>query len=67
MFSYDNVVNFYRTNFALIQHHKYSVTELENMIPWERYVYIDLLADFIKKQEQDRRDREAAMRAKRRK
>ncbi len=65
MFSYDNILNFYKTNFALIQHHKYSLAELENMIPWEKYVYLDLLSDFLKKQEQDRRDREAAMRARR--
>lgn len=63
MFGYDNAVNHYKTNFAMVQHHKYSLTELEAMIPWERYVYIDLLSDFIKKQEQDRRDREAAARA----
>lgn len=66
MFGYDDIMNFYKTNFALIQHHKYSLAELENMIPWEKYVYLDLLSEFIKKQEQDRRDREAAMRAKRR-
>jgi hypothetical protein len=65
MFGYDNIVNFYKTNFALMQHHKYSLAELENMIPWEKYVYIDLLSEFLKKQEQDRRDREAAMRARR--
>lgn len=63
MFGYDDIMNFYKTNFALIQHHKYSLAELENMIPWEKYVYIDLLTEFIKKQEQDRRDREAALKA----
>lgn len=66
MFSYDNIANFYKTNFALMQHHKYSLTEIENMISWEKYVYIDLLSEFLKKQEQDRRDREAAMKARRR-
>lgn len=63
MFGYDDIMNFYKTNFALMQHHKYSLAELENMVPWEKYVYLDLLADLIKKQEQDRRDREAAARA----
>lgn len=65
MFGYDGVINFYKTNFALMQHHKYSLSDLENMIPWERYVYIDLLSEFVKKQEQDRRDMEATMRARR--
>lgn len=66
MFGYESVINFYKTNFALMHHHKYSLYDLENMIPWERYVYIDLLSEFLKKQEQDRRDREAAMKARRR-
>lgn len=65
MFGYETVVNFYKTTFALMQHHKYSLAELENMIPWEKYVYIDLLSEFLRKQEQDRRDREATMKARR--
>ena len=31
-----------------MQHHKYSLTELENMVPWEREVYIKMLTDYIK-------------------
>jgi hypothetical protein len=49
-----------------MQHHKYSLTELENMIPWEKYVYIDLLTEHLRKQEQDRRDLEAAAKYKKR-
>jgi hypothetical protein len=33
-----------------MQHHKYSLTEIENMIPWEREVYVALLVDYIKKE-----------------
>jgi hypothetical protein len=33
-----------------MQHHHYSVTELENMIPWEREVYVAMLVDYIKKE-----------------
>tara|TARA_B100002019_G_scaffold293205_1_gene319350 strand:+ start:6566 stop:6739 length:174 start_codon:yes stop_codon:yes gene_type:complete len=35
--------NYYKLNFALIQYHKYSLTEIENLIPWERDVYVALL------------------------
>jgi hypothetical protein len=66
MFSYDNIMNYFKVNFALVQHHKYSLAEIENMIPWERYVYIDLLSEFLKKQEQDRRDHQAAAKYKKR-
>tara|TARA_B110000211_G_scaffold141438_1_gene161544 strand:- start:3234 stop:3374 length:141 start_codon:yes stop_codon:yes gene_type:complete len=44
----------YRNNFALMQHHKYSLTELENMIPWEREIYIGLLMEYVKEEENKR-------------
>jgi len=31
----------------MMQHHNYSLTELENMIPWEREIYIGLLINFL--------------------
>ena len=33
-----------------MQHHKYSLTELENMIPWEREIYIALLIKYIQEE-----------------
>ena len=36
----------------MMQHHKYSLTELENMIPWEREIYIGLLMQFLKEEEE---------------
>lgn len=49
---------YYRINFALLQFHKYSLTEVENMIPWERDVYVGLLKQHIEdeqlKQQQQR-------------
>jgi hypothetical protein len=35
-----------------MQHHKYSLTELENMIPWEREIYIGLLINYLKDEEE---------------
>ena len=37
-------------NFALMQHHKYSLTELDNMLPWEREIYVGLLQNWIKEE-----------------
>jgi hypothetical protein len=48
--AHESLVSYYQVNFALIQHHKYSLTELENMIPWERDVYITLLQQYIEEQ-----------------
>lgn len=59
MLGHDNLMNYYKTNFALMQHHKYSLTELESMIPWERFIYIDLLKAYLKEQEQQVRDQAA--------
>ena len=36
-----------------MQHHKYSLTELENMVPWEREIYVNMLSNYIK-EENDR-------------
>jgi len=38
----------------LLQHHKYSLTEIENLIPWERDIYVSLLVAYIK-EEQERK------------
>lgn len=41
-----------------MQHHKYSLTELENMIPWEREVYIGLLLEHLKEEKRVQREQE---------
>ena len=39
--------SYFKLNFALMKHHKYSLTEIENMIPWERDIYLGLLNQYI--------------------
>ena len=34
----------------MVQHHKYSLTELEDMMPWEREIYINLLSQHIEEE-----------------
>ena len=41
-----------------MQHHKYSLTELENMLPWEREIYIDMLIQHIKDENQKLKERD---------
>ena len=43
------------TNFNMIQHHKYSLTELDNMIPWEREIYISLLVKHVQEENERRK------------
>ncbi|NBO24541.1 MAG: hypothetical protein EBU93_04845 [Chlamydiae bacterium] len=47
---HESLANYYKTNFSLMQHHKYSIAELEEMIPFERDVYILLLSQHIEKE-----------------
>ena len=42
-----NLMNYYELNFSLMQYHKYSLTEIENMIPWERDVYVTMLQNHL--------------------
>lgn len=44
--------------FALAQHHKYSITEIENLIPFERDIYVDMLMTYLKEVEEQQRKRQ---------
>jgi len=48
--AHTNLESYYKVNFALVQHHKYSLTEIENMIPWEREVYVTLLQQYLEEE-----------------
>jgi hypothetical protein len=61
---HEKLANHFKTNFSLIQHHKWSLSEIEAMMPWERYVYIELLQEFLREEEQKARDRENELKAK---
>jgi len=45
--SHNTLGNYYTLNFSLMQYHKYSLTEIEAMIPWERELYVKMLIDYI--------------------
>ena len=51
--------SYYKVNFSLIQHHKYSLTEIENMMPWERDIYLGLLNQYV--EEENLRAQQASM------
>lgn len=54
---------YFRINFAMMQFHKYSLTELENMIPWERDIYVGLLQQHIEDENLKEKQRQAAANA----
>ena len=42
--------SYYELTFSLMQYHKYSLTELENMIPWEKEIYLAFLQQYIEEE-----------------
>jgi hypothetical protein len=63
MLGYDSLMNFFKTNFSLMQHHKYNLSDIENMMPWEKFIYVDMLNQYIKHQEDLKRDQAAQRKA----
>ena len=49
-FRYDNLKNYFETNFALMQHHNYNLEDIEHMMPWEKNIYVTLLVNYIKEE-----------------
>ena len=37
----------------MIQHHQWSLTELENMMPWEREIYAGLLVEPVEEENRE--------------
>ena len=56
--AHEDLASYYKLNFALMQHHKYSLTELENMMPWEREIYLTLLQQYIEEENLKRQQQE---------
>ena len=56
--------NYFRLNFALMQYHKYSLTEIENWMPWERDIYVGLLQQHLEEEELKRKQQQAQANAK---
>jgi hypothetical protein len=47
--SHNTLANYYQTNFSLMQHHKYSLSDIDGMIPWERDIYVKMLIEHLEK------------------
>lgn len=50
MLGYGSIEGTYRLNFDLLQHHKYSLNEIENLMPFERDLYVDMLIHHIEQE-----------------
>ena len=50
MLSHISLGAYYKMMFSMVQHHKYSISDLENILPYERDLYVEMLVDFIEEQ-----------------
>lgn len=55
MLCHINLGVYYRMVFELAQHHKYSISDIENLLPYERDLYFEMLVEFIKLKEEKSR------------
>ncbi len=53
MLAHTSASNYYYVTFSLAQHHGYSLNDLENLLPFELELYVQLLVDYIKQQQQE--------------
>ena len=42
--------NYYNTNFVLIHEHNFKLDELDDMLPWEREIYMTLVRDHVQEE-----------------
>ena len=49
----ESLMAYYMINFNLSLHYKYSLDELDNMIPWERKIYLAMLETHIREKNQE--------------
>lgn len=50
MLYHSSIDAFLEINFNLVHHHKWALSDIESMIPWEREVYVKYLANALEKQ-----------------
>ena len=59
LLSHNSLANYYSLVFSLAQHHKYSITEIENLMPFERDIYVAMLIDHLEKEKIKNEERAA--------
>lgn len=50
MLCHTNLAQWYEMNFAMVQHHKYNMNDLLNLLPYERELYFGMLINYIEDQ-----------------
>jgi len=51
---HDTLEGMIKSNFNLMYHHRMSLTEIDNLIPWERQVYLTLIIQEMERVKEER-------------
>jgi len=49
--------HYYNMIFSLCQHHKYSISDVEGLIPYERDLFFQMLIEYLERQKEERANR----------
>ena len=58
LLSHNTLSNYFQLNFSLIKQSGFSLTEIENMVPWEREIYVTLLKQQMDQERQAQREQQ---------
>ena len=47
---HESLANMYQINFTMMQQYKYTLSDLENMVPWEREIYTIMLIKWMEEE-----------------
>lgn len=53
-----DLASYFKLNFALLQYHKWSLSEIENMMSWERDIYVELLKQHLEEEESKQKNKQ---------
>ncbi len=49
---HESLQNHLQTNFSLMQHHNYTLSDLDFMLPYEREIYVNMLIKYLEEEKQ---------------
>lgn len=52
MLGHEDLANYFKTNFVLMQQHHYSLQDIENMLPYEKQIYVSLLMQHLQEEKE---------------
>lgn len=62
LMGYDSLSNYYKSTFSLMQFHKWDITYIEGLMPWEKFLYLDMLQKYVQHENDVAREKAAARR-----